>query len=66
MAQISINNGHSFTSPEDAIASMPWDTIVAYMDDDAREAVHAELAPCTDIEFLTAYLDRATGNLIIG
>lgn len=34
-----------------------WDAIVNYMDDDHRETVHAELAPCTEIEFLRRYLD---------
>ena len=33
------------------------DTIVSYMDDDKREEVHAELAPCTNEEFLKRYLE---------
>jgi hypothetical protein len=34
-----------------------WEAIASYMNDDARETVHAELAPCTNSEFLTRYLD---------
>ena len=29
--------------------------IATYMNDDLREAIHFELAPCTPEEFLTAY-----------
>ena len=32
------------------------DTIAFYMDDDIREDLHNEIAPCTPDEFLTAYL----------
>ena len=32
------------------------DAIAIYMDDDIRETVHAELAPCTPDEFLTRYV----------
>lgn len=31
--------------------------IATYMDDDKRETVHAELAPCEPEEFLTRYLE---------
>ena len=43
-----------------------WDAIANVMDDDIREAVHAAVAPCTEAEFLAAYLERATDDLIIG
>ena len=33
------------------------DTIASYMDDDKREQVHAELAPCEPEEFLERYLE---------
>lgn len=66
MAQISINNGHSYTTPEEAIKSSGWEAIVNFMDDDIRETVHNELAPCSEIEFLTRYLEIATDDLIIG
>jgi len=66
MKQISIDNGNSWTTPEAAIATLGLDVIVNYMDDDTREAVHNEIAPCTEVEFLAAYLERATDDLIIG
>lgn len=31
--------------------------IASYMDDDIRETVHAELAPCTNDEFIRRYLE---------
>ena len=31
--------------------------IASYMNDDKREQVHAELAPCTNEEFLKRYLE---------
>ena len=34
-----------------------YETIVTYMDDEIREQVHAELAPCTETEFLKRYLE---------
>lgn len=33
------------------------DIIATYMDDDIREQVHSELAPCEPIEFLKRYLE---------
>lgn len=35
-----------------------FDACVSMMDDEIREAIHAELVPCTDQEFLDAYVDR--------
>ncbi len=32
-----------------------WDTVVSYMDDDLREEIHREMAPCTNQEFFDAY-----------
>lgn len=34
-----------------------WDAIVSYMDDEIREQVHAELAPCTEEKFLMRYME---------
>ena len=34
-----------------------WEAIVNLMDDEIREQVHMELAPCTDEEFLARYLE---------
>lgn len=66
MKQISINNGATYTTPADALEEISLDAMSEYMDDDTREAVHNELAPCSDIEFLTRYLELAPDNLIIG
>lgn len=35
-----------------------WEAIASYMDDDIREDVHGDLAPCTRDEFLAEYLKR--------
>lgn len=34
-----------------------FESIVMLMDDEIRERVHAEMAPCTDEEFLERYLE---------
>lgn len=66
MARVSTDNGNSYTNPEQALADVPWDVIENRMDDDIREKVHYELAPCTNLEFLTRYLYLAEEDLIIG
>ena len=35
-----------------------YNAAVNLMDDDIREDVHADLAPCTDLEFLEEYMKR--------
>jgi len=41
---------------EDAAAAKRlYNAAVALMDDDLRESLHNEIAPCTDREFLVAY-----------
>lgn len=35
--------------------AIDFDTAVSMMDDEIRESVHAELAPCTEQEFFAAY-----------
>lgn len=35
-----------------------FEACVALMDDEIREELHAELAPCTEQEFLDAYVVR--------
>lgn len=39
------------------LAQELMDTIASYMDDDKRERVHFELAPCEPEEFLKRYLE---------
>ena len=43
---------------EDCISMEYFDAAVQLMDDELREQIHAELAPCTDEEFLREYERR--------
>lgn len=45
-------HGHAITEADLA-------KIADYMDDDLREDLHAQLAPCTAEEFLSVYISRA-------
>lgn len=67
---ISLDNGRTTLTAEEAMPEIIernlWDTIVCLMDDDIREAVAADLAPCTEAEFLAEYLRRAPEGLIVG
>ena len=67
--QISLDNGLTFISANEAITAIIqadiWETVVAFMDDDIREQVHSELAPCSEEEFLTRYLDLSQKDLIL-
>lgn len=42
----------------DIIEAGMFEAAVALMDDEIREAIHAEIAPCTEEEFLDEYLRR--------
>ena len=66
MKNISINNGATYTTIEDALANCNWGAIVQMMDDEIREQVANAIAPCTNEEFLAEYLRRASEDLIIG
>lgn len=66
MKRISVDNGHSFVSIEEALSEISIDTMAVYMDDDTREAVAFELAPCSDHSFLRRYLEIAPFDLVIG
>lgn len=66
MKRISIDNGNTYCTPEEAIAQIGIDTIANYMDNDIRESVHYDIAPCSDVDFLIEYLSRADDDLIIG
>lgn len=66
MKNVSIDNGHTFVSANEALVAIPLDVMVEYMDDDTREAVASALAPCSDVEFLEGYLSAAAEDLIIG
>lgn len=49
-----------------SIDNKTMEAIVVYMDDDLREQVHRELAPCTHEEFLKRYceLDESFESLL--
>ncbi len=57
---ISLDNGMTYMTAEEAMVEINarnlWDVVVQMMDDETRERVHNDLAPCTDAEFLTRYL----------
>ena len=67
--EISLNNGTTFYFADelsDDIINKNWQLLTVAMDDDVREKVHLELAPCTNREFLNRYMEIATEDLIIG
>ena len=68
--EISLDNGMTYMTAEEAMAEINarnlWEVVVQMMDDETRERVHDELAPCTDAEFLARYLEIAPEDLIIG
>lgn len=69
---VSLDNGFTFLAAAEALEEMAsercfnWDVLVNMMEDDAREAAADELAPCTELEFLTRYLELAEDDLVIG
>ena len=76
MKKINFSNGSSsywFSADEaeNALAfakenGISFDCIFNVMDDDLREAVHFDLAPCSESEFLAEYLLRSDADLIVG
>lgn len=66
MKRISVDNGNTFVTVEEALEMLDFDTIVRCMDDDARERTHIKNAPCSKKEFITEYLKVAPCDLIIG
>jgi len=43
--------------PWDEYLLIPWDDVAKVMDDETREKLHLELAPCTEVQFLSRYLE---------
>lgn len=66
MKKLSIDNGNTYCTPDEAIALIGIDTIANYMDNDTMGAVHYDIAPCSDVDFLIEYLSRADDDIIIG
>lgn len=52
-----LRNGEDFYFDEPENKTI-WESIVNLMDDETREAVHAEYAPCSKRWFLESYLER--------
>lgn len=67
---VSIDNGNTFHSSLAGAAGIVvlgcFEQLVERMDDETRERVHAELAPCSEEEFLARYLELAPCDLVIG
>lgn len=74
MAQISLNNGNTYMTAEEAMEQINerslWDVIVNQMDDEIREDVVYELDyndyEDENLQFLREYLNRAETDLVIG
>ena len=76
MKKINFSNGSSSywfaaDEAENALSfakenGISFEAIACVMDDDLREAVHFDLAPCTESEFLAEYLRRSDADLIVG
>lgn len=68
--KVSLDNGNTYMTAHEAMQEIKernlWEQVVELMNDDTREQVNAELAPCTEEEFLTRYLELAPTDLIIG
>lgn len=60
MHEIEAYFGEHYAAYEEQVDSMldelPWSTIEHYMDDEIREELHGELAPCSNRKFLLAYM----------
>ena len=70
-ASLSLDNGHTYLIADDLKDNREeilskWDEIVNLMDDEIREEVNSEMAPCDEIEFLAEYLRKASTDLIVG
>lgn len=72
--EVSLDNGRHWLDPQmvlelddDEIAELDrlWDALAAVMDDETRETVAADVAPCSKQEFLAEYLRRAPHDLCI-
>lgn len=69
--KISLNNGTSYIDVEDlkkfeSKIKEKWEVIEQFMDSDIMNDVHIEISPCTEIEFLDAYLKKAKDDIVIG
>lgn len=60
LSEIKAYFGEFYEAYENAVECMldenDWSTIEFYMDDELREEIHRELAPCSNERFLMAYM----------
>lgn len=70
-SKISLDNGNSYISIDelsdykDEIIEK-WEVIEMYMDSETMNVVAYEIAPCSELEFLKLYLQKATTDITIG
>jgi len=64
MKKISVDNGNTFVTVQDALQEQSMATIRNYMDDELCEQIHGTVD--TEEEFINAYLKHAKEDLIIG
>lgn len=56
------HSGATVTITEDEVTGERLEALAVLMDDEIREAVHSDLAPCTPWEFWREYVRRAGGE----
>lgn len=68
--EISLDNGNAYMSAEEAMPIIEeqglWDAVVEAMNDNTREAVNSEIAPCSNLQLLSRYLEVSPYDLVIG
>lgn len=64
-ARISIDGGLSWTTPEKAIGKTRWEEITTAMDSRFRRIIEKESTPCSELEYLTKYLEIAIDDIIV-
>lgn len=66
MKRISVDNGHSFVEPEEALERVPMTVIIEYMDTEAYIDTVMNGNYTDNLGFLLYYLANAPADLIIG
>lgn len=73
MAVVTLTNPYSHVTVQHDITDLTEAQLLHYaplMDEEDREAIHDELAPCSPAEFLAAWVERvgpdAAGRVILG
>ena len=56
-SEIIRDNRDKIKEAAEELLKLGMDVLMNHMDDDLREQVHRELAPCTDKEFLVRYME---------